>query len=132
MLKEFRAFILRGNVVDLAVGIVIGAAFTALVTQFSASFINPLLAMPGGLERLGDYRFVISDTTFGYGAFLNAIITFVITGAVLFFFVVKPINALMERSKTGPDVESPTKECSECLSNIPAGARRCPFCTSSQ
>jgi large conductance mechanosensitive channel len=132
MLKEFRAFILRGSVVDLAVGIVIGAAFTALVTQFTSSFINPLIALPGSLDRLSGYKFTVSDAIFSYGSFVNAIITFLITGAVLFFFVVRPINALMARSKTEPDVVSPTKSCTECLSSIPAAARRCAFCTSPQ
>ena len=132
MLKEFKAFILRGNVVDLAVGIVIGAAFTALVTQFTSSFVNPLIALPGSLERLSQYSFEISGATFSYGAFLNAIVTFLITGLVVFFGVVKPVNLLMERQKTEPDVESPTKQCSECLSSVPAAARRCAFCTSPQ
>lgn len=132
MLREFKEFILRGNVVDLAVGIVIGAAFTALVTQFTSSFVNPLIAMPGSLQRLSGYSFEVSDAVFTYGAFANAIITFVITGAVLFFGVVKPINRLMQRSKTEPDVTSPTKDCTECLSSIPAGAHRCAFCTSPQ
>jgi large conductance mechanosensitive channel len=132
VLKEFKAFILRGNVVDLAVGIVIGAAFATLIGQLTASFITPLLALPGDAGNFSRYSFEISGSTFAYGAFIDAIIVFLITAAAIFFFVVKPVNTLMARRKTEPDVESPTKECTECLSSIPAGAKRCPFCTSPQ
>lgn len=128
MLKEFRNFLLRGNVVDLAVAVVIGAAFAAVIASFTENLLTPLIAIPGTVD-FSDLTFSISGSTFRYGVFLNALITFVITAAAIFFGVVKPVNMLMERRKTQPDVESPTKECPECLSNIPTAARRCAFCT---
>ena len=130
MLREFRSFILRGNVVDLAVGIVIGAAFATLVAQFTESFISPILALPGDKADFSKHSFKLAGSIFHYGTFINAIITFLITAAALFFLVVKPVNRLMERYRTQPDVESPTKSCTECLSDIPAAAKRCAFCTS--
>ena len=132
MLKEFKAFLLRGNVVDLAVGIVIGAAFGLLVTQFIASFVTPLLGVITGGVDVSGRDFDIGRVTFTWGAFVQALIVFVATAAAIFFFIVKPVNKLMERFKTQPDVESPTKDCTECLSNIPAGAKRCAYCTSPQ
>jgi large conductance mechanosensitive channel len=132
MIKEFKAFVLRGNVVDLAVGIVIGAAFGILVNQFIASFITPLLGVLLGGVDVADRSFSVGKAVFTWGAFVQALIVFLATAAALFFFVVKPINELMERFKTQPEVESPTKTCSECLSNIPGGAKRCAYCTSPQ
>lgn len=128
MLKEFRDFVLRGSVVDLAVGIVIGAAFTAVITAFTAAFITPLL---GALVSTDFSRhfFTLNDVRFSYGDFIDALIAFLLTAAVVFFFVVRPINKLMERFKTEPEVQSPTKDCPECLSKVPSGARRCAFCT---
>ena len=131
MLKEFRAFLLRGSVVDLAVGIVIGVAFGVLVQSFIASFITPLIGVITGGVDVSSRSFTLADVTFTYGAFLQSLLTFIATAAAIFFFVVRPINALMARRKTQPDVESTTKECPECLSNVPVGARRCAFCTSS-
>ncbi len=130
MLKEFHAFLLRGNVVDLAVGIVIGAAFTAVVTSFIASFVTPLLGLILGEVDLSERFFKAGKVKFTYGEFLQAILTFVATAAAVFFFVVKPINKLMALRKTQPDVESTTKECPECLSHIPEAARKCAFCSS--
>ena len=132
MLKDFKSFILRGNVVDLAVGIVIGAAFATLVAAFTQSFIDPILALPGDRANLDQYSFTLGGSRFAYGTFINAVIAFLITAAAIFFFVVKPVNVLMNRRKTATDVESPTKTCTECLSNIPAAAKRCAFCTSPQ
>ena len=132
MLKEFRAFLLRGNVVDLAVGIVIGVAFGALVNQFIASFITPLLGVITGGVDVSERVLSVGAVVFTWGAFLQAVLVFVATAAAVFFFVVKPVNVLMARRKTEPDVGSPTKDCTECLSSIPAGAKRCPFCTSPQ
>jgi large conductance mechanosensitive channel len=117
ILKEFRAFILRGNVVDLAVAVVIGAAFT------------PLIAAIFGKPDFSDLAFTINGSRFAYGDFINALITFVLVAAAVFFFVVKPINYLMARLRTEPDVESPTRGCPECLSQIPVAATRCAFCT---
>lgn len=132
MLKEFKSFVLRGNVVDLAVGIVIGAAFGLLVSQFIASFVTPLLGVLTGGVDVSDRVLNIGSVVLTWGAFVQALITFLATAAAIFFFVVKPVNGLMERFKTQPEVESPTKGCTECLSNIPAAAKRCAFCTSPQ
>jgi large conductance mechanosensitive channel len=129
MIKEFREFILRGNLVDLAVAVVIGAAFTAVVTAFTASLITPLIAAIGGKPDFSDLAFTINGSRFAYGEFLNALIAFLIVAAVIFFFVIKPLNALLARYKTEPDVDTPTRDCPECLSSIPVAARRCAFCT---
>jgi large conductance mechanosensitive channel len=129
----FRKFLLRGNVVDLAVGLVIGAAFGAVVTAFVAAFITPLVGVAAGSS--GDFSkkgFTVSDVTFPYGGFLTALIAFVLIAAAVYFFVVVPVNRLMDRYKPAPDEPTPTKECPECLSSIPAGARKCAFCTAAQ
>ena len=128
MLKEFRDFVLRGNVVDLAVAVVIGAAFGALVTQLVASLITPLIAAIGGQPDFSGLAFTINGSLFTYGLFLNALIAFLIIAAVVFFFVVRPLNALMARFKPEHPVDVPQRECPECLSSIPAPARRCAFC----
>ena len=130
MLKDFKAFILRGNVVDLAIGVAIGAAFATVVTAFTTGLITPLLAIPGDSASFSDMKVTISGSDFLYGAVLDAIIRFVITAAVLFFVVVVPVNNLMARRKTEPEVESTTKDCPRCLSSIPVAASRCAFCTS--
>jgi large conductance mechanosensitive channel len=130
LLKEFRAFILRGNLVDLAVAVVIGTAFTAVVNALVRDIITPVIAAIGGQPDFGDLAFTINDSRFAYGQFLNALLTFLIVSAVVFFFVVKPVNALMDRFKTEHDTQQETHACQECLSQIPIGARRCAFCTS--
>jgi large conductance mechanosensitive channel len=128
MLKDFKAFILRGNVVDLAIGVVIGAAFGTVVTSFVENLLTPLIAIPGTAD-FSALHFTISDSNFFYGRFLNDLISFLLVAAAVFFFVVKPVNALMNRRKTEPDVESVTKECDFCLSSVPARAIVCAFCT---
>jgi large conductance mechanosensitive channel len=128
-LKEFRGFILRGNLVDLAVAVVVGAAFGAVVTAFVGDLITPLIAALGGQPDFGDLSFTINGSRFAYGHFLNAMLSFLIVAAVVFFLVVKPANALMNRLRTEPDTESETRPCPECLSKIPTAARRCAFCT---
>ncbi len=128
MLKDFKAFILRGNVVDLAVGVVIGAAFAAVVTALVEGIFTPLLAIPGE-TNFGDLKFTIGGGVFMYGDVINAVISFLVIAAAVFFLVVKPVNTLMARRKTEPDVESLTKECDYCLSNVPARAIVCAFCT---
>jgi large conductance mechanosensitive channel len=130
ILKEFRAFILRGNVVDLAIAVVIGTAFTAVVNALVRDLITPLIAAIFGEPDFGDLAFTINGSRFAYGDFIDAVITFLIVAAALFFFVVKPVNYLMERKRTEPNVESPTRDCPECLSQIPVAATRCAFCTS--
>jgi large conductance mechanosensitive channel len=129
MLKEFRAFILRGNLVDLAVAVVLGTAFGAVVTAMVKDLITPIIAAVGGEPDFSSLVFKINGSEFKYGDFINAVLSFVIIAAVVFFLVVKPVNALMKRLKTEPDVESDTRACPECLSNIPVEASRCAFCT---
>ena len=129
-LTDFKEFLLRGNVVDLAVGIVIGAAFGALVTALVADLITPLIAAIAGSHDFSSLTFTIHGSRFLYGDFINALITFVSIAAAVFFFVVKPVNALMARRKTEPPIDEAVRSCPECLSDIPVAARRCAFCTS--
>jgi large conductance mechanosensitive channel len=128
--KEFKAFLLRGNVVDLAVGIVIGAAFGAVVKALVADLLTPIVAAIIGKPSFGGLSFTINGSQFLYGDFINQTISFVSIAAAVFFFVVRPVNALMARRRTGVDVESKTRPCSECLSEIPRAARKCAFCAS--
>ncbi|MEV4614622.1 large conductance mechanosensitive channel protein MscL [Kitasatospora sp. NPDC049258] len=131
MFKGFRGFLLRGNVVDLAVGIVIGAAFTAVVTGFVTAFLTPLIGVATG--AVGDYSkkaFEIGGTSFPYGAFLNALISFVLVSAVIYFAVVVPVGKLQNRFEPIKDVPVAKIDCPECLSRIPAAASRCSYCTS--
>jgi large conductance mechanosensitive channel len=132
MVKEFKAFLLRGNVVDLAVGIVMGVAFGAVVTGLVSDLITPIIAAIIGKHDFSTLTFTINGSLFKYGAFINALISFISIAAAVFFFVVKPVNALMARRKTGTDVESETRPCNECLSDIPRQARKCAFCGSPQ
>ena len=129
MLKGFRDFILRGNVVELAVAVVIGAAFGALITAFVASFVTPLIALVGGKPDFTSLAFSISGTEFPYGQFITALVSFLIIAAVVYFAVVVPVNRAMERFAPKQPVDRETHECPECLSAIPVGARRCSFCT---
>jgi large conductance mechanosensitive channel len=129
MLRDFRAFLLRGNVVDLAVAVVIGAAFGALITALVRDIFTPLIAAIIGKPNFSNLTFTIHKSHFLYGDFINALIAFISIAAVVFFFVIQPITALMRRRKTQPDVDSDTRACPECLSDIPIGARRCAFCT---
>jgi large conductance mechanosensitive channel len=111
MLKEFREFVLRGNVVDLAVAVVIGAAFGAVVTAFVADFVTPLIAAIGGKPDFARLSFTINDSTFRYGHFLNAVLSFLIIAAVIFFFVIKPLNMLAARRKQeAPEPEAPAED----------------------
>jgi large conductance mechanosensitive channel len=129
-LAGFREFILRGNVVDLAVGIVIGAAFTSVVKALVADFITPIVAIP--LGEGGDFskRFWdLGGSHFLYGDFLNNLIEFLLVGLVVYYFVVRPVNHLMDRFKTTTDSAVPTQTCPECKSSIPMDATRCAFCT---
>jgi large conductance mechanosensitive channel len=128
VLKDFKAFLLRGNVVDLAVAVVIGAAFGAVVTALVRDLVTPLLAIPGKAD-FSSLHVTINKSKFLYGDFINVLISFVSIAAAVFFFVVRPVNALMARRKTEPEVDSTTRECPECLSSIPVAARRCAFCT---
>lgn len=128
-MSGFKKFLLRGNLVDLAVAVVIGAAFAALITAFVADWITPLLGLIGGKGAFGDRSFTVHGSVFKYGEFINALIAFLILAAVLYFLVVLPFSALLERFKKEPEPDAPVRECPECLSSIPAAARRCAFCT---
>ncbi len=128
--NEFKQFLLRGNIVDLAVAFVIGVAFGALVTALVADLITPLIAAIFGKPDFSNLSFTLHHSIFTYGHFLNVLIAFVLIAAVVFFFVVKPINALISRSRKEPPVDPTTRKCPECLSEIPIDARRCSHCTS--
>ncbi len=127
ILQEFKTFLLRGNLIELAVAFVIGLAFAALVTAFVADLITPIVAAIFGKPDFSSLDFTINGSRFAYGDFLNALITFVSIAAAIFFFVVKPMDAIMARRAPA---EATTRECPECLSEIPVGARRCAHCTS--
>jgi large conductance mechanosensitive channel len=132
LLQEFKAFILRGNVVDLAVAVVIGAAFSGIVTALVKDLITPLIAAIGGKPDFSALSFTWNKSHFLYGDFLNALVSFLIIAAVIFFFVVKPINALLalRRRESEPPPEPATRDCPYCLNTIPQKATRCGFCTS--
>ena len=125
LLNEFKTFILRGNVVDLAVGVVIGAAFTGVVTAFTKDLLTPLIGIPGQLN-FSELTFDINGSKFMVGDFVNAMVSFLITSFVVFFFVVRPVNWIVSRHKPAPNI----KECPHCISKIPVKATRCPQCTS--
>jgi large conductance mechanosensitive channel len=129
VLVEFKEFISRGNLVDLAVAVVIGTAFAALVKSFVDNLITPIIAAIFGQANFGDLTFTINGSHFYYGLFINALITFISVAAAIFFFVVKPMNLWTERAKRGEDPD--VKECPECLSEVPFKASRCAHCTSS-
>jgi len=131
-MSGFKKFLLRGNLVDLAVAVIIGGAFALLVAALTKDFITPLLAAIGGKPDFSSLHFTVNKSTFNYGDFLNQLISFVILAAVLYFFVVVPFAKLLDRFKPAPDEPAPTKDCTECLSSIPAAARKCAFCSSVQ
>ena len=128
-MKDFKAFLLRGNLVDMAVGIVIGIAFGAVITAFVADLVTPLIAAIFGKPSFSSLTFTINNSQFNYGAFLNALLAFVLVAIVLFFLVIKPVNALVARSRREPPADPTTRNCPECLSEIPVAATRCAFCT---
>jgi large conductance mechanosensitive channel len=132
MLRDFKSFLLRGNVVDLAVAVVVGAAFGAVVTALVRDLLTPIIALIIGKPDFSNLSFTINSSHFLYGDFINYLFSFLTIAAAVFFLVVQPINALMRRRKTQPDVESETRPCTECLSDIPRAARRCAFCGSPQ
>ncbi|HEX6032069.1 MAG TPA: large conductance mechanosensitive channel protein MscL [Tepidiformaceae bacterium] len=129
MLREFKEFLLRGNVIDLAVAIAIGVAFTAVVTALVNDLIMPVVAMLGGKPDFSDLDFTINDAIFRYGHFITELIAFIIIAAAIFFFVVKPANYLIQRSRKEAPADPTVKKCPECLSEIPVDARRCAYCT---
>jgi large conductance mechanosensitive channel len=129
-LKEFRAFLLRGNVVDLAVAVVIGAAFGAVVSSLVADLITPIIAAIFGEPDFSDLTFTINGSEFRYGSFINAVIAFLTVASAIFWLVVLPMNRLAARRRTEGPVDKITRECPECLSEVPVAAHRCAFCTS--
>jgi len=129
MLKEFRQFIVRGNLVDLAVAVVLGAAFGAVVSALVKDLVTPLIAAIAGEPDFGGIAFTLNGSRFAIGHFLNALLSFLLVASVVFFGVVKPVNALLARFQGERDTTTPVRECPECLSSIAAGARRCSFCT---
>lgn len=128
MLKEFKQFLLRGNVVDLAVGVVVGASFGTIVSALVSDLLTPLISAIAKVPDFGGLTFIINGSQFMYGHFLNALISFLLVSSAVFFFVVKPMNILIARSKKEPPADSSTKKCSECLSEIPISAKRCSHC----
>jgi large conductance mechanosensitive channel len=130
LITEFREFILRGNLVDLAVAVVLGVAFGAVISAVVADLITPLIAAIGGKPDFSALSFTINGSKFLYGDFLNALITFLTIAAVVFFLVIKPVNHLLSRLKPETKVDTETRECPRCLSDIPVAATRCAFCTS--
>ena len=131
MLSGFREFIMRGNVVDLAVAVVIGAAFGALVASFVADILTPLLGLIG-IPDFTEASVTVGDAEVRYGLFLNALIAFLLVAVAIYSFVVKPMNALEARRQAGTEETPTTKTCTECTSEIPVAARRCPMCTQPQ
>ena len=131
MLSGFKQFILRGNVVDMAVGVVIGAAFGGVVTALTADLLTPFIAAIVGKPDFSAIQYTIHGTLFPVGHFVNALVSFLLIAAAVYFFVVTPINALVSRMRKAPAPADPTtKKCPECLSEIPLQAKRCAFCTS--
>jgi large conductance mechanosensitive channel len=128
MLKGFKQFLLRGNVVDMAVGIVVGAAFGTVVSGFVKDLLTPFIAALVKQPDFSALTFTLNGSKFLYGEFINALLSFLIVAAAIYFFVVTPVNALIARSRKEPPADPTTKKCSECLSEIPINARRCAFC----
>jgi large conductance mechanosensitive channel len=132
MLKGFKQFILRGNVIELSVAVVMGAAFGAVIAAFVKDLLTPLIAAIFGKPNFEELKATVNNSTFLYGDFLNALIAFLLIALAVYFFVVAPMNHLVQRMRRGEAAPDPTsKKCPECLSEIPIAARRCAFCTSS-
>ncbi len=132
MLTGFKQFVFRGNVIDLAVAVVIGAAFGAVVSAFVKDLLTPLIAAIVGKPDFSAFYFDLNGSRFLYGEFVNALVSFLLIAAAVYFFVVAPMNAYMARRRRGEAPPDPTtKKCTECLSEIPIAAKRCAFCTSS-
>lgn len=130
MLNGFKRFILKGNVVDLAVGIVVGVSFGNVVSALVRDLITPLIGAIGGMPDFSSIYFTINNSKFMIGDFLNALLSFLINASVMYFFVVSPVSKLVALTKRGKPIDPTTKKCPECLSLIPLEAKRCAFCTS--
>lgn len=129
MLKEFKQFLLRGNVVDLAVGVVVGAAFGSVVNAIVSDLLTPLIAAVAKVPDFSRLYFTINGSQFMYGHLLNALISFLLVASAIFFFIIKPMNFLIKRSRHEAPADPTTKKCPECLSEIPLAAKRCAHCT---
>lgn len=129
-MKGFRQFLLRGSVVDLAVGIVVGVAFGTMVSAFVKDLLTPLIAALVGRPDFSALTFTINNSKFLYGDFLNSVVAFLLVGAAVYYFVVLPMNAFMARMRHEPPPDPTTRKCPECLGEIPIEARRCAHCTS--
>ena len=130
MAGGFKQFLLRGNVVDLAVGVVVGAAFGSVVTAFTKDLLTPLIAAVVAKPDFSAIQFTVNNSKFLLGDFVNTVVSFVIVATAVYYFVVLPINALVSRARKEPPADPTTKKCPECLSEIAIGAKRCAFCTS--
>jgi large conductance mechanosensitive channel len=130
MAGGFKQFLLRGNVVDLAVGVVIGAAFGGVVAAFTKDLLTPMIAALAGKPDFAALQFTVNGSKFLLGDFLNALISFLIVAAAVYYFVVLPVNALVSRARKEPPADPTTKKCPECMSEIAISAKRCAFCTS--
>ncbi|MGA2320348.1 MAG: MscL family protein [Solirubrobacteraceae bacterium] len=132
MVKEFKRFLIGGDLVTIAVGLVMAIVLAALVKALVADLITPIIALIFGKPDFSSLSFTLNSSHFLYGDFINNVLTFVSTGAAVFFFIVKPYNALKERSRKSPEADSDVRPCTECLSDIPKQATRCAFCGSVQ
>jgi large conductance mechanosensitive channel len=128
-IKEFKQFLLRGNVVDLAVGVVVGASFGTIVSALVSDLLTPLIAAIAKVPDFSELSFTINGSKFMYGHFINSLISFILVSGSVFFFIVKPMNMLIARSRKEPAADPTTKKCKECLSEIPLEAKRCSHCT---
>lgn len=130
MANGFKQFLLRGNVVDLAVGVVVGAAFGGVVTAFTKDLLTPLIAAVAGKPDFSAIQFTVNNSKFLVGDFINAAVSFVIIAAAVYYMVILPVNALVSRARKEPPADPTTKKCPECISEVPINAKRCAFCTS--
>lgn len=130
VVQEFKEFVLRGNVIDLAIAVVIGAAFAAVVDAAVTDLITPIIGAIGGQPNFEKITFTINGSQFMIGHFINQLVSFLIIAAVIFFLVIKPLNLLLERARHEPTPDPTTTKCPACLSEVQIGATRCPFCTS--
>jgi large conductance mechanosensitive channel len=130
-MKGFKKFLMRGNVIDLAVAVVMGAAFGAVITELVKDLITPLIAAIVGKPDFSAIQFTVNNSKFMIGDFINSLVSFILIGVAVYFFIVLPMNSLMARMHRGEVPPDPTvKKCPECLSDVPIAARRCAFCTS--
>lgn len=128
-MKDFKKFLLRGNVVDLAVGVVIGASFGSVVTALVADLLTPLIAAIAKIPDFSGLAFIVNGSKFMIGHFINSVISFLLVAGSIFLFVVKPMNILIARARKEPPADPTTKKCKECLSEIPLEAKRCAHCS---